>query len=482
LQTRHVFVRLFGLANKTVVLDEVHAYDAYMSTLLERLLAWLAALGCSVVLLSATLPRARRRRLLEAFAAGADVPEVPYPRMLAVQGNRAWATEFPAARAVSLGLDWVALDDLGQRLLDSLSGGGCAAVICNTVRRAQEVFLALRECLTAAGIEVGLFHARFPFGQRDAIERDVLERFGLPVNNPKRPRAAVLVATQVIEQSLDLDFDLMVSEVAPADLVLQRAGRLHRHASRQRPPLLGQPQLWLLRPAGCEVEGVPDFDKSEYVYDRHVLLRSYLALSGRHSLNLPEDLEVLIETVYGELTLAVPDDAWQAALDSSRKELEENQARDRQKARNVIIKPPDYDNLEDFCQELEEDNPEVQPTLQALTRLGDLTVAVVCLHRTPAGLSLSADGREPVDLSREPTLAEAKLLLRSALSLSYFALVKHFLAQDVPPGWRRSPLLRHHKAAVFDGGVLQAGRFTLRLDPELGAVIEAQPAGGGTRT
>jgi CRISPR-associated endonuclease/helicase Cas3 len=275
-----------------------------------------------------------------------------------------------------------------------------------------------------------------------------------------------------------------VTEVPPVDLALQRAGRLHRHAGRQRPPSLAQPRLWLLRPPGCENQGVPDFDKSEYVYDRHVLLRSHLALSGRTEVRLPDDLETLIETVYGDLPLAVPDAAWQAALDSSRKELEEKQAQDRQTARKFLIKLPDYEDdiLEDFCQELEEDNPQVHPTLQALTRLSDPSVTVVCLYRTPAGLSLHADGSKPVDLSREPTLAEAKQLLRSALSLSHFALVKHFLAQEAPPGWRRSPLLRHHKAAVFDDGVLRAGRFTLRLDPELGAVIEGQPAAGGTRT
>src|SRR5207248_6281763 len=68
LQTRHVFVRLFGLAGKCVVLDEVHAYDAYMTTLMERLLRWLAALGCPVMLLSATLPRDKRVKLLRAYA------------------------------------------------------------------------------------------------------------------------------------------------------------------------------------------------------------------------------------------------------------------------------------------------------------------------------------------------------------------------------------------------------------------------------
>jgi CRISPR-associated endonuclease/helicase Cas3 len=481
LQTRHVFVRLFGLAHKTVVLDEVHAYDAYMSTLLERLLAWLAALGCSVVLLSATLPRSRRRRLLEAFGAAGDVPDAPYPRLLAVQGGRCSAETFRPSRRAGVGLDWVDVGALPARLGEALQEGGCAAVVCNTVGLAQEIFQSLRAVLGPSGVPVLLFHARFPFGRRDELEKTVLRLFG---KGGRRPRAAVLVATQVVEQSLDLDFDLMVSEVAPVDLVLQRAGRLHRHPGRSRPAALKEPQLWLLRPAGSGDDQIPDFEKGEYVYDRHILLRSYLALRPRACVALPDDLESLVEAVYGEHPLLVPGAAWQAALDDSRRGLEEGCYRDRQAARRVLVKPPDYEDdlLEDFSQDLEEEDPRVHPTLQALTRLGEPNVTVVCLYRTPQGLCLEPVGGAAVDTGREPTLREAKQLLRSALTLSHFSLVRHFLAQDVPAGWRTSALLRHHRAAEFDaGGSLRAGPYTLRLDAELGAVVEKAEIPGGRR-
>jgi CRISPR-associated endonuclease/helicase Cas3 len=98
LKTRHGFVRLFGLGHKTVVVDEVHAYDTYMTTLLERLLHWLATLGASVVLLSATLPRGRLAALLDAFAAGradtnstaASGPAILYPRISWVDDSNEW--------------------------------------------------------------------------------------------------------------------------------------------------------------------------------------------------------------------------------------------------------------------------------------------------------------------------------------------------------------------------------------------------------
>ena len=235
LQTRHGFVQLFGLAGKTVVLDEVHAYDAYMSTLLERLLAWLSALGASVVLLSATLPRAKRRRLLAAYAGErVTADDCPYPRLLAVSGSRASVVHIPASpeRHAAVAVRWQQPAGLATELRRALAGGGSAVVIRNTVVAAQETYLALRDGLREDGIEVSLFHARFLLGRRLEIEGDVLGCFGPPADNPRRPRAAVLIATQVVEQSLDLDFDLLVTDVAPIDLVLQRAGRLHRHRGR----------------------------------------------------------------------------------------------------------------------------------------------------------------------------------------------------------------------------------------------------------
>ena len=152
LQTKHVFVRLFGLAYKTVIVDEVHAYDAYMTTLLERLLEWLAALGSSVVLLSATLPKARREQLLAAYARGlgkepeGTAPRAEYPRVSwvsqdAKNGSRTVAVSARGRKEFSLTWSDGSLPGdgqtsfpLGDMLEVAPARGGCAAVICNTVR------------------------------------------------------------------------------------------------------------------------------------------------------------------------------------------------------------------------------------------------------------------------------------------------------------------------------------------------------------
>ncbi|MGD9891024.1 MAG: CRISPR-associated helicase Cas3' [Dehalococcoidia bacterium] len=325
LQTKHVFVRHFGLAHRVVVIDEVHAYDTYMSALLERLLTWLAALGSPVVLLSATLPAERRRRLLDAYARGLGAAAVheeqaDYPRITSLSGERSAAPVPVRARHVPasdrsrrvIRLVWrpeMALDTpagraaLGAALMARLAQGGCAAVICNTVARAQAVYRALKPLFSEMGNdgqltvrtasdgepELDLFHARFVFEERQRREERALRRFGKPGEGVVRPARAVLVATQVIEQSLDLDFDLLVTDLAPADLVLQRAGRLHRH-TRPRSPGLEAPEVWVCAPP--VPEGVPEFGAGNTaVYHEHVLLRTSLALKDRETFPQPDDNE-----------------------------------------------------------------------------------------------------------------------------------------------------------------------------------------------
>lgn len=483
LQTRHMFVRLFGLAGKVVILDEVHAYDAYMSQLLERLLSWLAAMGCPVILLSATLPRDKRRRLIQAYC-GHDLPEIeqPYPRLTIAMANEA-----PSSRAIatqpdrrrSLQLSWHDSAGLAAELQDLLVSGGCVAVICNTVGRAQQVYVQLRDALAGRGVDVRLFHARFPFGQRQQIETDVLNLFGPPDVQRQRPRQAVLVSTQVIEQSLDLDFDLLVTELAPLDLVLQRAGRLQRHARplEQRP--LGGPRLWILRPESGDA-GVPDFQNSEYVYSRYILLRSFLALWGRTELNLPDDIEPLVESVYGGEHLSLPDAAWESDIDESRITHEQKIAKNETYAATVRILPPIWpdDILDAVNRDVQEDDPDANPKIQALTRLAEPSVSLLLLFgdSTDARWSLDRSGQETVDPKSEPSISTVKRLLKNAVTLSNHRCVHHFLSRtgnSLPAAWRDHSLLKFHHLVLLNSlGRYQFEKHILRWDLELGIVVE----------
>jgi CRISPR-associated endonuclease/helicase Cas3 len=511
LQAKHAFVRLFGLAHTVVIVDEVHAYDTYMSALLGRLLEWLAALGASVILLSATLPRRRRDQLLRKYAAGLGRPDhgvvstssVPYPRVT-------WATSSGIeARAVPAGGESVAVnverieepfadDDrfderagaLARRIAETLRDGGCAAMIVSTVRRAQRLYGVFRRVFEAfpAGMrpDLDLFHARYVFEDRDEREKRTLASFGKPgarivfddgaERSVVRPDRAVLVATQVVEQSLDLDFDLMVTDLAPADLVLQRLGRLHRHGGRDRPGPVCTPALWLLTPP--TPDGVPVFGRDLIaVYDSHTLLRSWLSLRDRVEIRLPVDVEPIVEATYDdrEAPAGLPSalrDAW----NETRADLLASIARDEHEAdKRWIASPRSSRQLWQFLQDpREEDAPENHPAHQALTRLAALTVPVVLLYGSPGRETHDPDGAEPMDLHVVPDLRLARRLLRRSVGIADRRVVHALAAQGPPAAWRGSALLRHHRVLVLDeaGAAPVDGRYSLRLDPDLGVVIE----------
>nr|WP_217712152.1 CRISPR-associated helicase Cas3' [Kitasatospora sp. NA04385] len=312
LKARHLVLRHLAVAGKVVVIDEAHAYDTYMNAYLDRVLGWLGAYGVPVVVLSATLPAARRRELAQAYA---GVGEGDDGRFAAVGQAR----EYPLLTAVCAGHDPLLgrpaasgrggevrlerLDDdlevLADRLEAELEGGGCALVVRNTVDRVLEAAMVLRERFGNGAVSVA--HARFIDTDRAENDSALLELFG--PDGSRRPGRHIVVASQVAEQSLDVDFDLLVSDVAPVDLLLQRVGRLHRHRRPGRPARL--------REARCLLTGV-DWSAavpapvrgSEAVYGRHALLRALAVLhpyleEGR-SLSLPGDISALVQAAYGD--------------------------------------------------------------------------------------------------------------------------------------------------------------------------------------
>jgi CRISPR-associated endonuclease/helicase Cas3 len=491
LQTKHVFVRLFGLAHKTVIIDEVHAYDAYMSKLLERLLEWLAALGSPVVLLSATLPNERRQALLAAYRRGlnqsavqpsvAEVfKKVSYPRIC-------WATasemseqqiEVSELNTRTLRIEHIngrlpesanERFELGERLQEALREGGCAAVICNTVNRAQQVYLALKPYFDEE--ELDLFHARFLFKDRDEREKNALQKFGKEGEDiefdkddkrkVKRPYRSVLVATQVVEQSLDLDFDLMVSDLAPVDLILQRSGRLHRH-KRERPALLIEPVMWISDPEEV-IDGIPKFDYgTATVYDAHILLRSWLTLKERNQINIPQDIEGLIESVYVNRDCPnVASEEMREHWSTTSKELKLMLREMQSKAVNVIVPEPQYeDDIFDLWNKrLEEDEPEIHASLQALTRLAEPSVSLVCLYHHQI---------QEIDLKQSLDLKVVPFLLRHSVTLSNRAVVWKLLRQQAPSVWQTSALLRHHRLIELDEkGYWRDNEHEIKLDGEI---------------
>ena len=469
LQTRHFFVRLFGLAHKTIIIDEVHAYDTYMSVLLERLLAWLHALGCSVVMLSATLPAQKRQQLLQAYGGQAPIQSAGYPQMTWVSGGKSGAVSFPAVQHRQIAVCRLSDStvELVEKLREAMEAGGCVAIVCNTVGRAQAVYQALRQQQLVEPENLQLLHSRFPFEKRKKREDRALESFG---KGETRPQAAILVATQIIEQSLDLDFDLMITDLAPADLVLQRAGRLHRHENT-RPAQLMHPTLWVRMP-DIGVDDVPNFGASQKIYDLYILLRSYVAFKDRNTIHLPEDLPTIVEEVYD------PEGTWpapelQQAADRAWEDMQETMKKEEFAAKGNRILPPNYQGkpdefLKQFSKGLEEDNPDIHQSLQASTRLTEPSVQIVCLLES-----------DDADLSVKPSPAQIKFFLEKAMTITDKRVVFTLREKSAPSGWKKTPALRYHRPLIFSEGSTSVGRYTLRLDPELGLLIDQFPTANG---
>ncbi|MFD3524941.1 type I-E CRISPR-associated protein Cse1/CasA [Streptomyces sp. NPDC058653] len=351
LKSRHLALRHLAMAGKVVVIDEVHAYDAYMNTYLDRVLSWLGAYRVPVIVLSATLPAPRRRELAEAYT-GADAAEVAasagYPLLTAVAAGAVSVTASPAASGRRTDVELERLDDdvsvLADRLVEELADGGCALVVRNTVDRVIDTAAVLRERFGAEHVTVA--HARFIDVDRARKDASLLARFGPPDRDgtsPQRPLGAhIVVASQVAEQSLDVDFDLLVTDLCPVDLLLQRMGRLHRHPRGElqngRPPRLRRPRClvtgvdWRTRPAPEPVRG------SRTVYGAYPLLRS-LAVLARHlgtgdgaacPVRLPEDISPLVQRAYGADEPCPPQ--WAETVGQARAAHEEVSAGQRQKA------------------------------------------------------------------------------------------------------------------------------------------------------
>ncbi|WP_089227255.1 CRISPR-associated helicase/endonuclease Cas3 [Actinacidiphila glaucinigra] len=314
LKSRHLALRHLALVGKVVVIDEAHAYDAYMNTYLDRVLGWLGAYRVPVVVLSATLPAGRRRELAEAYAGAPGGTEAftpvgqasGYPLLTAVCPGHPPLLEQPAAsgRAGSVRLEGLE-DDLGVlagRLEADLAGGGCVLVVRNTVKRVLETAKVLRAHFGSEAVTVA--HARFLDVDRAAKDKDLLERFGPQATlGDGRPTKHIVVASQVAEQSLDVDFDLLVTDLAPVDLLLQRIGRLHRHERKDRPGRLQDPRCWV---TGVDWTAEPPepVRGSQVVYGRHALLRSLAVLQPHLAkagpvVRLPQDISPLVQQAYG---------------------------------------------------------------------------------------------------------------------------------------------------------------------------------------
>jgi CRISPR-associated helicase Cas3 len=310
LKQRHLALRHLGFANKVVIIDECHAYDAYMYQYLEMALQWLGAYGVPVIILSATLPEQKRKSLIDAYLNRDSAPiqdwvsSKAYPLITYTDKGDVHSREVESSgRDLRVDIEMIEDDALVDILDDYLSDGGCACIIHNTVKRAQQTAIKLSNHFGDDFVE--LFHSQFL--SVDRIRKEKKLRSMLGRDGANRPQKYIVVGTQVLEQSLDVDFDFMITDIAPIDLLLQRIGRLHRHERENRPHKLKRALCLIL---GLEIEAEnnpPKFEKgSEVIYGRYLLERTFARLRDVRTINLPNDISDFVQNVYCESDDIIP--------------------------------------------------------------------------------------------------------------------------------------------------------------------------------
>lgn len=466
---KHFFVRQFGLAGKVVILDEVHSYDLYTGTLLQELVRRLRELGCTVIILSATLTASRRRQLLESVGFRPDRLSESYPLLTACrEGEACQEYHFPAetTRTVGVATTVEAPARLAQRILERAEGGQCVLWVRNTVREAQEAFRSLRAANRDGGPQLALLHSRFPLFRREELENDWLCRLGN--DGTKRPIGCVLVATQVVEQSVDIDADYLITDLAPTDMLLQRLGRLWRH---ERPRPTGATAGFTIHfPAalasfGLEHAEAPELkaalNPSGRVYAPYVLLRSLEVWRERAQVLLPADIRPLLEATYREQAEEPP--GWR-------------QLREELDARNETLRNEALSATSVWNQPALADREEVQtrytfqPTVQLLLAT---RVEPTVKGRTRATL-LNGDSIEAA--GREWSFPVAKAIHWNLVRVPRYAVEPALAAA---PDWLRLHIGGEGALGlVRDGNVLWPGEGTpsgLTWHPDEGVTLPLKP-------
>jgi len=435
LPVRHSFVRSFGVGRSILIVDEVHAYDSYMSGLLNSILTRQHEVGGSAILLSATLPANRREQLLQTYCHGyKGSPADAYPLITRASAgashSQSVATEPQDERVVAFRPVLDDAMDLSDDLADEtgrrVGEGQRPAVICNLVADAQRIARRLRERL---GDRVDLFHSRYRFCDRQQIEQRIIELYG--TDRPREGEGRVVVATQVVEQSLDLDFDWMITQLCPVDLLFQRIGRLHRKRNLERP---GTPECVVLMPNGEE------FGNHALIYqDPRLLWRTAQLIRREGQASFPAAYREWIEAVYdgapwaeepGELT-----ESHHAFLVTER----------QRRAEAEELARADMTHLEDA------------PETQSLTR------------GTEMGLSFLPvtmfDGQEHFLADPQPLLEKPDHLRAEAEEVN---------SLSVPAAWKRwmpartDGVCRLHMHEADDGWSIEIGRCRLRYTMDYG--------------
>lgn len=465
LKQKHLALRHLGFSKKVVVIDEAHANDTYMNVYMKRALEWMGAHDVPVIILSATLPKQTRERLVFSYLQGKglrpndiEFPESGfavdnYPLVTYTDGNKViqYSDFKPDKEAVkTIQIRRMEEDHIWQQLDSWMDGEGVIGIIVNTVMRAQEF---AQNCAERYGEDyVEVLHSSFIATGRKKKEQDLLDSIG---KNSKRPKRKIIIGTQVIEQSLDIDFDVMISDLAPMDLLIQRVGRLHRHEIT-RPDQHVEPVLYVM---GCSDEYKFE-GGSAAIYGDYLLIRTQYYLPDK--LITPDDISPLVQKVYGDEELALSDELQEHYQKANENEKYKKAEKER-KAGNYLLSEPETEideffpvSLIGWLNEMPANQSEEHGYAQV--RDSDESIEVIAVKRCEDGYCMfgsDKDISEQIDdFETSRQLATNTIKLPGALSRSYnIERVIDWLEsynKVTLDAWQRQSWLKGQLGIVFD--------------------------------
>lgn len=489
LKQKHLMLRHLGFANKVVVIDEVHAYDAYMGVYLYQAIKWMGAYGVPVVVLSATLPIEKRNELVKNYMKGAGYkftnapkPEnfdenEAYPLLTITDGEKVIQFEdFEKEAGTDFEVNKLSKaesEDIAE-LIKSITGEGVVGVIVNTVRKAQEY---ARICSEVFGEQnVFLLHSSFIATDRYKKEKELLNNIG---KNGDRPKFKIVIGTQVIEQSLDIDFDVLITELAPIDLILQRMGREHRHKNNKRPEHLATPKLYVLNSTEY------DFDKgSTYVYDEYLLFRTEYFLPEK--INLPNDISHLVQLVYSEKELTL-DNKLAEIYNEYKRKYKTNKANKEASAKNYMLDKPKITRISEdknITDWLDNENNVAEASdakASAQVRDSDESIEIIALKKCEGGYEFF-DEKGLIDINDNKTAMKmAQHTLRLPRQVFYevgidkvIKLLEDYYIENLSD-WDNQSWLKNNLGIIFDeNGEFKIFDKILKYDQKYGLIVEKE--------
>ena len=487
LKQKHLMLRHLGFSNKVVVIDEAHAYSTYMNIYLDQALKWLGAYKVPVIILSATLPIKRRNELIKAYLLGQNKKskdiekpmdfetEKSYPLVSFTDGNK--IIQFKDFEKTSsrkfeiIKLNKNDSENIAERIRKDSKSGGVFGIIVNTVKRCQSLAKQLIELFGEDKVEI--LHSSFISTERIEKENNLLKTIG---KNGKRPVFKIIIGTQVIEQSLDIDFDVLYTDLAPMDLLIQRMGRLHRHKETKRPKNFLNPKVYVMDSVSY------DFDEgSTHVYQKYILMRTEFYLPSE--IFIPKDVSDLVQKVYSDTDIEI-EEPYKKVYDDYKINYQSYKKNKESQAKTFALANPKHNVRTDktIRQWLENSNniAELSETKGACeVRDSADSIELICLQEKDSGYGYFGDENALGKLDNKIAKKIAKHTIKLPTGMSYgenldkyINILENYYVKYLKD-WDKYSWLKGNLAIIFNkNGDFDLGDYFLHYDEKSGLTYE----------